>query len=99
MVLFKNCSLGNQKWLFYGITARTPFWNLYFWACTLIHNLENIDNKKIKDNYKISFFTVAYTNDINPHDDVLAQTLHIPKNVLAALENNWILNQSPFANK
>ncbi len=22
-------SLGNKKWFFYGIPAKTPFWNLY----------------------------------------------------------------------
>ncbi len=30
---FRNCSLkvssGNQKWFFYRITAKTPFWSLY----------------------------------------------------------------------
>lgn len=29
-VLFKKCSLENPKMFFYGIAAKTPFWNLYF---------------------------------------------------------------------
>ncbi len=36
---FRNCSLKgsfeNQKWFFYGITAKTPFWNIYF-KCSLL---------------------------------------------------------------
>ncbi len=43
-----NGSLGNQKWFFYGITAKTLFWNLYIlrvykalWQKSHIHVLND----------------------------------------------------------
>ncbi len=94
---FKSCSLGNQKWLFYGITARTFILeSLFLRVYTDTQPREY--RQKQKDKCNFWFFTV-YTNDINRHDDVLAHTLHIPKNVLAALEYNNTLNQAPFVNK
>ncbi len=35
-------SLRNQNLLFYGITAKTPFWNLYFCVCRLPSLVTNI---------------------------------------------------------
>ncbi len=50
---FKSCplkgSLENHKWFFYGITVKTPFWNLYFLRVYKEPFVELKDSMDVKD--------------------------------------------------